>query len=119
MQAVDGIEREAVDSSNIASIGYCADRQVLAVEFKSGAIYHYFNVNLNLAGDFYGASSRGAFFAKFIKGKYVSEKKTGPCRECGINGIIGEPCTDCGCGTHVAATERRKDDGQPDTQFSR
>lgn len=36
------MERQYVSSSNIASIGYDPDNQVLEIEFLSGAVYQYY-----------------------------------------------------------------------------
>ena len=40
------MERIAVESSNLASIGYDEASMVLEVEFKHGGIYQYFDVPL-------------------------------------------------------------------------
>lgn len=100
----DGIDREAVDSSNIESIGYSPDRRVLAVEFKSGAIFHYFNVDDEFAVEFYAAESKGKFFAQRIKGKLTGDKMTGPCSSCHEPGVAG---TTCACGGTFYKEEKR------------
>ena len=102
---VDGIDREAVDSSNIASIGYAPDRRVLAVEFKSGAIFHYRDVDPTFAGEFYGSLSKGQFFNMHIRRKLAGEKMTGPCSSCTAVGIIGTACA-CGEGEHFQEEKR-------------
>lgn len=94
---IDGIGRELVESSTIHSIGYHPERSILAVGFKSGAIFHYSTVPSDVALDFYNAGSKGQFYAAYIKGKYPSQKMTGPCRSCGVVGVIGEVCDDPGC----------------------
>lgn len=118
LKAADGIEREHIESSNIESIGYDPERKILAIEFKSSAIFHYQPFTLEQATDFYAAKSKGSYYSKHIKGKITSTKMTGPCNNCGIPGLIGTRCDACHQGTHVAATEKRKDDGQPETRFS-
>ena len=95
----DGIDREAVDSSHIASLGYSADRRVLAVEFKSGAIFHYRDVEPLFAAEFYGALSKGQFFNMHVRRKLAGEKMTRPCAHCGAPGVIGSACV-CGAGEH-------------------
>jgi hypothetical protein len=117
MAKADLIPRNGVESSNLASIGYNRDRRVLAIEFKSGAIFHYRNVEEGLYERFLSADSLGSFFYHHVKGRFPADKMTGPCHACGINGVLGEVCTDCGCGIHVA-TERREGDGQPETDVS-
>lgn len=94
--AIDGIERDAVESTNLASIGYDARRQILAIEFKSGIVFHYGSVPSWTVGTLLEAPSRGAFYAKEIRGKYPAQRMTGPCGKCGDEGPIGVTCTDCG-----------------------
>src|SRR5688572_20159675 len=38
------IKRTHVDSSNLKSVGYDTTRQILEIEFKNGAVYHYYAV---------------------------------------------------------------------------
>lgn len=108
---IDGIERQPVDSSNLATAGYDADRRTLAIGFKSGAIFHYSNVEPGLWERFQAAPSKGSFFYHHVRKRYVGEKMTGPCPDCGDTGVIGNTCTDCGCNTYQKE-ERRY--GEPD-----
>lgn len=64
------MERRSVSSSNIQSIGYDEETQVLEVEFKSGAVYQYTGVNVHLAHNLLGATSVGSFFAQNIKDSF-------------------------------------------------
>jgi len=91
------IPQEPCESSNISSRGYDLERQVLAVTFKSGDVWHYASVPPQLAEDFFNAPSAGRFYGANIKGKFSAEKMTGPCPKCGDVGIVGMPCDDCGC----------------------
>lgn len=91
------IPQEPVESSNIAARGYDLERHVLAVTFKSGAVWHYGSVPTQLAEDFFAAPSAGRFYVANIKGKFSAEKMTGPCPKCGDTGIVGVTCEDCGC----------------------
>lgn len=109
---IDGIGREAVQSSNIASIGYDLARQTLAVEFKSGDVFHYAGVADELALEFYNSESKGKFFHARIRGKFAGKMMTGPCSACGINGVVGTKCTDCGCGSHVDKPRPAKRDDE-------
>lgn len=100
------IERLPVDSSNLKSIGYSADRQVLAIEFaSSGLVLHYDNVPLDVFERLGAAESRGRFYAKEIKGKYSARTMTGLCPACGLTGYVGERCDECG-GATVRAIDR-------------
>lgn len=91
------IPQEPVTSSNISARGYDLERNVLAITFKSGDVWHYGSVPAQLAEDFFSAASAGRFYVANIKGKFPAEKMTGPCPKCGDTGVIGIRCTDCGC----------------------
>lgn len=58
-----------VESSQIACIGYSAERRTLAVQFHRGAmaIYHYADVSLQTFEAFMGAESKGRFHREHIK----------------------------------------------------
>lgn len=64
MEWIDG------QSSNIARFAYDEDREVLIVEFNSGATYEYFDITQNVFESMKAASSRGGFLAHEIKGRY-------------------------------------------------
>lgn len=61
------IVREAVESSQIKSVGYNATLRVLEVEFKGGSIYQYYNVDAPIHADFMKAESKGKYFGAVIK----------------------------------------------------
>jgi hypothetical protein len=91
------IPAEAVESSNLAAIGYDGARKVLAVTFKSGDVFHYANVAPELALELYNAESKGRFYQQRIKGQFSGQKMTGACPACGdAPGIIGVICDKCG-----------------------
>jgi hypothetical protein len=97
--ANDGVYRiptNPVSSSNIAELGYDDEKGILAVVFKSGAIYHY-AVSADLALDLLHADSIGRFYSTQIKGKFTGQKMTGHCPRCGVQARVGEVCPDCGC----------------------
>jgi len=66
--------REPVSSSSIASIGFDADTETLEVEFVSGRIYRYHDVERDLFEDFRNAPSKGTFFNEHIKDAYPFER---------------------------------------------
>ena len=101
------IDRLLVDSSNLKSLGYAEDRQILAVEFASGSIYHYYGVPLGVFEAFGAAPSRGSFFVKEIKGKFSGERMDGLCPQCGASGLVGEACAACGQGDVRAISHRK------------
>lgn len=63
------ITMDSVESSQINCIGYDAESQTLAIQFKSGtrATYHYANVTPEDFAAFKGAESVGSHFYKHIK----------------------------------------------------
>lgn len=71
------MKREAVESSNITSIGYDPDEQKLEVEFHGGSIYQYFEVPETLYRYFIEAESKGKFFAQNVKGYFPFKKTKG------------------------------------------
>lgn len=58
------------ESSNVSRFGYDADNKILAVEFKSGGVYQYFDVPPGIFEQMQTASSKGQFLAQNIKGHY-------------------------------------------------
>ena len=94
--AAEKIPLQAFDSTNLAALGYNPAKSILAVQFKSGAIYHYADVSLEVALGFLQADSVGRYYATTIKGKYPGQRMTGPCPACAAEGWIGDRCTECG-----------------------
>ena len=91
------ITLEPVESSNIKARGYSEAERILAVEFRSGAVFHYHQVPPEVWSDWLEAISAGSFFYRHIKGNFPADPKTGDCPECGSkHGPIGTRCTDCG-----------------------
>lgn len=68
------MNRQAVSSSNIASIGYDNDSQTLEIEFLNGGVYQYFDVPLHIYNGLMNASSHGQYLAENIKGNYRYSK---------------------------------------------
>lgn len=73
------MERQPVDSSNLASVGYDTISEILEVEFrKSGDVYRYFNVPSieyeRLVGAHSLGSTIGKYFAANIKNAFAYEK---------------------------------------------
>ena len=59
------MNREPVNSSNIASVGY--DRGILEIEFKNGSLYHYHQVPEEVFENWFKTESVGSYFFKHIK----------------------------------------------------
>ena len=68
------MDRKLVSSSNIRSIGYDPQSNVLEVEFNSGDIYQYFDVPAHLYESFLRASSHGQFLNDNIRYNYRYQK---------------------------------------------
>lgn len=102
MTAAFKVPLEPIESSNLAAIGYDEQRSILAVQFKHGPIFHYAGVPSDVAALFAVSASKGRFYAQTIRGKFSGQLMTGECEKCGILGYVGETCSDCGCGVHVA-----------------
>lgn len=61
------MERQSVESSNLASIGYDAENKILEIEFNHGGIYQYFDVPENVYEELMDADSHGQYFDRNIK----------------------------------------------------
>jgi len=68
------LERQAVSSSNLASVGYNPDSETLEIEFKSTGVYEYYNVPLFMYERLMQAGSIGTFFNAEIKNSYACSK---------------------------------------------
>lgn len=109
---IDGITRTTCTSSNLVSYGYDESRRVLAVEFKSGHVLHYRNVDLGTWERMIDAESKGSFYAKHVKGRFPADPMTGMCPKCGDGpGVIGTTCEDCGRSQYFAQERRTGTNG--------
>ena len=61
------MEYIAVSSSNIETVGFDPDTQTLAIAFRSGTEYHYYNVPSNVFEELKSASSPGQYFATYVR----------------------------------------------------
>lgn len=68
------MQRIRVRSSAITSIGYSRKRRVLEIEFRSGSIYRYHDVEPELYEALLNAASKGRFFSFNIRGAYPCER---------------------------------------------
>jgi hypothetical protein len=64
---------EVAGSSNIASAGWCSERNCVDICFSNGAIYRYRDVSAKVWEDFKAAESKGQFVHRELK-KYECEK---------------------------------------------
>lgn len=68
------MKRQVVESSNLASIGYDEDKQILEIEFKHGGIYQYIDVPIRVYEELMDADSHGKYFATNIRNDYEYQK---------------------------------------------
>jgi len=68
------MKRQSVESSNLASVGYDAENEILEVEFKHGGVYQYFDVPQNVYEELMNASSHGVYFSDNIRNDYEFRK---------------------------------------------
>jgi len=61
------VQREPVDSSSIAAVGYDAGTRTLEIEFHNGRIYQFFGVPAEMAQALRAAKSTGAYFNKYVR----------------------------------------------------
>jgi hypothetical protein len=64
------MERQAVQSRDLAIVGYDSDSSTLEVTFRNGGVYHYSGVPQELYQGLLQASSLGTFFNEKIKDSY-------------------------------------------------
>ena len=96
-EATIRIPLDPVVSSTIHAVGYDPDKQILAVQFKRGDIWHYAEVPPATQQALVTAESLGRYFGSSIRGKFPARKMTGTCPQCGHKpGWIGDSCTNCG-----------------------
>jgi hypothetical protein len=70
------MNRKQVESSNIRSIGYDEENEILEIEFKrSGDVYEYFDVPFSVYEELMNAPSQGVYFSSTIRNDYRFEKK--------------------------------------------
>jgi len=69
------MERQPVEGSNIESVGYDPDGQILEVEFKSGGVYQYSGVESEMFRSLMDAKSIGSFLrTNIVQGDYEATK---------------------------------------------
>ena len=71
---METMERTAVQSSEIAIIGYDPEWGTLELVFHRGGVYHYSGVPVKIYQGLMAAPSRGTFFPEHIKSKYPYQK---------------------------------------------
>ena len=65
------MRRKPVSSSMIASVGYAARKRILEIEFVSGRVYQYLDVERETYEALLKAPSLGTFFNEYVKDEYA------------------------------------------------
>jgi hypothetical protein len=60
-----------VESTTLSRIAYDDTRNLLRLEFGSGAIYQYFDVPAAVYADLLRATSKGIYFNRMIRGRFA------------------------------------------------
>ena len=68
------VEHISVSSSNLKSVGYDEDEEVLELTFHSGGTYQYSDVPSYIYQGLMNASSKGSYFHSNIKNRYSTTK---------------------------------------------
>ena len=68
------MKRQSVESSNLASVGYDKENQILEVQFNHGGVYQYFEVPKNVYEALMNAGSHGKYFVHNIMDDYEYQK---------------------------------------------
>jgi hypothetical protein len=68
------MNRQAVQSSNLASVGYDSHAAILEIEFNSGSVYQYYGVPTAIHEGLMSADSHGRFFHAYIRDVYQYQR---------------------------------------------
>ncbi len=68
------MDREAVASSSLRSVGYDSGRKILEVEFHSGGVYQYEEVPASVFEELTNAESKGRYFMNEIRDVYPTTR---------------------------------------------
>ena len=69
-----------LDSSVLRAVRYLEEQGLLDLEFRSGAIYRYFEFPAHQYGNLLSADSHGQYFNQYILGRFDEEKMRPPNR---------------------------------------
>ena len=68
------MKREPVNSESLCTVGYDPDQRILEAEFVNGTVYRYSNVPRSTFLSLMAADSKGAYFNRRIRDRYVCKK---------------------------------------------
>ena len=64
----------AVESSALQAAGYAESQALLYLLFRSGEVYRYFDVARRQYEEFLEADSKGRYFGRNIRGRFLYER---------------------------------------------
>lgn len=68
------MQRQAVNSGELLSVGYDAELQVLEVEFADHSVYQLMNVTVEVYASLMSADDQYGYFDKFIRWEYAGQQ---------------------------------------------
>lgn len=68
------MNRQSVQSSHLASVGYNSQAAILEIEFNSGSVYQYYSVPTAIYEGLMSADSHGRFFHAYIRDVYPYQR---------------------------------------------
>ena len=68
------MHRDPVKSSNLASVGYDSESNILEVEFLNRSVYEYYNVPQRIYEQLMRADSKGKYFNAYIRNSFRYRK---------------------------------------------
>ncbi len=60
----------AIESTTLATIAYHGPTRLLQLEFRTGPVYHYFEVPSQIFEGLMQATSKGTYFNRDIRGRF-------------------------------------------------
>jgi len=64
------METTVVTSTTLSSVAYDEVKKLLELEFRSAAVYQYFDVPASVHACLLSSASKGAYFNEAIRGRY-------------------------------------------------
>jgi hypothetical protein len=72
------IPRCPIESSLIASVGYCPLSCTLDIELRDGSLYRYFGVPFYVCWNLLCANSKGSYFNRYVKAAFAYQRLSPP-----------------------------------------
>ena len=72
------MDRLPLESSVFTSVAYIRSKRILELEFRSGAVYRYFDFSPQQFNEFLAAESKGGYFSRHIRDRFRCEQVRRP-----------------------------------------